>query len=101
MLEWLVNRRKKKKRFKFHHFIADNLKPVWYFDRGAYVWMITADRSLRATPDQVGNWIVYDGLRMVSGYMKTPDEAKQFAMLYIADEIIAKYYKHLNGNDNK
>lgn len=96
MLERFVNWTKKRKLNSFRHFIAESLKPTWYFDRMAYVWTLTPDRFIRATSDQVGNWIVYDGLRMVSGYMKTKEEAQRFAILYIADEIIAKYYKHLN-----
>jgi len=99
MLESYINWRKKRKKLSFQNLIAENLRPVWLFDRGAYVWMITSDRSIRVTSDQVGNWIVYDGLKMVSGYMKTADQAKNFVVLYVADEIISKYFKYLNAHN--
>lgn len=98
MFDRIKAQRERRKKYSFRHYIAENLRPTWYFDKMAYVWVLTGDRFIRATPDQIGNWVVYDGLRMVSGYMKTKEEAQKFAVHYIADEIIAKYYKHLNGD---
>lgn len=96
-LEGFIKWRKKREKLKFSRLVSANLKPLWLFDRGGYVWNITPDRFIRITSDQIGNWIVYDGLRMVSGYLRTPQEAKNFAQLHIANEIIMRYYRHLNN----
>lgn len=95
MLDRISNWLKKRRKERFQRRLVENIKPVWLFDRGNYVWRFKSGRQIKIMKDQVGNFIVYNDLNMVSGYLKSKDEAVKFAVNYITDEIIIKYYTHL------